>query len=177
MVLSSSIKSLVLILTITVCQKSSSSIHAFQNSVIRYSLQRTHLYTRSLPPTPSQEQTYSTITPLHPLSSLIQAVTKACEPRRLDTTTDAHEAFRYEWGPWCDEDKLDNLMKMMGDIRLREGWKKVLLDDDGATTWIGGESTNVPDANAPGAREGWRRIRIAGGKYWDVILHLLPKNS
>ena len=69
-------------------------------------------------------------------------------------------------------------MEILGDIRLREGWKKVLWDDDGATTWIGGESIgNVPDSNAPGAREGWRRIRIAGGKYWDIILHLLPKNS
>jgi len=69
-------------------------------------------------------------------------------------------------------------MDVLGDIRLRDGWKKVLLDDDGATKCIGGESTSsVPGETATGARDGWRRIRIAGGKYWDVILHLLPKNS
>ena len=69
-------------------------------------------------------------------------------------------------------------MDVLGDIRLRDGWKKVLLDDDGATKWIGGESTSsVPGETATGARDGWRRIRIAGGKYWDVILHLLPKNA
>jgi hypothetical protein len=127
----------------------------------------THLYS-SLPPTQPQEQTYDAISPSHPLSQLIQHTSAACEPRRLDTTADAHEAFRYEWGTWCSEEKLDSVMEILGSIRLREGWEDV----------INAGSNNVESVDeTTGVRDGGRRIRVAGGKYWDVILHMLPKNS
>ena len=135
----------------------------------------------SLPQTPSQEQTYDAISPTHPLSSLINATTLACEPRRLDTTADAHEAFRYEWGTWCSEERLDGIMSILGEIRLREGWQNML--DDGLapleTDGIDGDNDGgITEAVASsGVRDGGRRIRIAGGKYWDIILHSLPKNS
>jgi hypothetical protein len=116
--------------------------------------------------------------PQHPLSSLLAATARASHPRRLDTTQDAHEAFRYEWGTWCDVDALNDVMAVLGEIRLRRGaydglcrgtWGRVLAS---ATT-----TEEDEEKEEDGARRGGKRIRIAGGNYWDVILHVLPKNA
>lgn len=128
----------------------------------------THFHS-SLPPTEPQEQTYDVISPSHPLSPVIQATMAACEPRRLDTTADKHEAFRYEWGTWCGDDKLDAVMEILGDVRLREGWEDVIGSD------VKTEASFVEES--AGTRDGGRRLRVAGGKYWDIILHILPKNA
>ena len=143
--------------------------HAFQTNLSLASspqFKRFALYS-SLPPTHAQEQTYSSIPPLHPLSPLIAAALSACEPRRLDTNVDAHEAFRYEWGTWCDENKLENLMGVLGDVRLKNGYGDILGDT---------KNGNSCETSSE-IRNSGRRLRVAGGKYWDVILHLLPKNS
>ena len=75
-------------------------------------------------------------------------------------------------------------MSVLRGIRLREGWQQ-LLDDGLATRWAvgadgdhgNGGSTEVDAVASLGVRDSGRRIRIAGDKYWDIILHLLPKNS
>lgn len=146
-----------------------SSSESFASRDIRFKhhniRRRTRLYS-SLPPLEPQEQTYDVISPSHPLAALIQATAAACEPRRLDTTADRHEAFRYEWGTWCDEVKLDAIMGILGGVRLRDGWEIV----------VGNEGSSMADESIV-ARDGGRRIRVAGGKYWDIILHMLPKTA
>jgi hypothetical protein len=154
------------------------STNAFQPAIhtthsLNLNCKSSHLFS-SLPSTPQQQQTYSAISPNHPLSQLVQCTTRACEPRRLDTTADAHEAFRYEWGTWCEDAKLEDIKCALGDVRLKDGWEAI-LDEELATKFVGEMATAA--GGEKGAREGGRRIRIAGGKYWDVILHWLPKNA
>ena len=75
-----------------------------------------------------QEQTLDNyLPPSHPLHTLITATTAACAPRQLDTTEDAHEAFRYEWGTWCSTEKLDAVMETLDSVRLVTGAYEELL--------------------------------------------------
>lgn len=79
----------------------------------------------------------------------------ACVPLEVDgINANGDGSFRYEWGTWCSRDKLDVLSNAMGEIRLYAGaYTDLLLD-----------------------KPMGRRMRIASGKYWDVILHVLPKS-
>jgi hypothetical protein len=132
----------------------------------------------SLPKSEPQEQTLDNyLPPSHPLSALINATAQACEPRRLDTTQDAHEAFRYEWGTWCGEEKLDVVMEVLGDVRLVEGAYDEISEGNLKTEWVGEEIIASSYDGIKEGRDAGRRIRVAGGKYWDVILHVLPKNA
>ncbi|KAL7519376.1 hypothetical protein ACHAWX_004140, partial [Stephanocyclus meneghinianus] len=70
---------------------------------------------------PQQQTVDNWLPPSHALSTLLPAAARACHPRRLDTTQDAHEAFRYEWGTWCDADALEEVMAALGEIRWRVG--------------------------------------------------------
>lgn len=48
----------------------------------------------------------------------MSATTDPCAPRRLYTTKDMHKAFHNEWGTWCDTENLDEVMRLLGEIRL-----------------------------------------------------------
>ena len=105
--------------------------------------------------------------PSHPLRSLLDATSDACVPLEVDgINANGDGSFRYEWGTWCSRVKLDALSdRALGELRLRAGAYDDLLrpaDDGGAATDNKG---------------GGRRIRIASGKYWDVVLHLLPRGA
>jgi len=142
----------------------------------------TRLSFSSLPEstTVPQEQTLdSYLPPDHPLHSLVTATIEACAPRQLDTTEDAHEAFRYEWGTWCATDKLDAVMETLDSVRLVTGAYDDLLDGNVDTTLVIGDGEHVDntmDEEQTGKKMG-KRIRVAGGKYWDIILHVLPKGA
>lgn len=129
-----------------------------------------------------QEQTLDNyLPPDHPLHSLITATTEACAPRQLDTTEDAHEAFRYEWGTWCSTDKLEAVMETLDSVRLVTGAYDDLLQGNLETTLVVSEddehnTDDTTDEEQTGKVPG-KRIRVAGGKYWDIILHVLPKGA
>lgn len=129
-----------------------------------------------------QEQTLDNyLPPDHPLHSLITATTEACAPRQLDTTEDVHEAFRYEWGTWCSTDKLEAVMETLDSVRLVTGAYDDLLEGNFETTLVVSEedehdTDDTIDEEPTGKMTG-KRIRVAGGKYWDIILHVLPKGA
>ena len=134
----------------------------------------TQLFSSSLP-NPSQEQTVDDfLPPDHPLHSLLTATADACAPRKLDTTEDVHEAFRYEWGTWCSPDKLDAVMGLLGEVRLVTGAYEDLMDGKLETTLVGED--NARDGGEAGKEVG-KRVLISSGKYWDIILHVLPKGA
>ncbi|KAL7483632.1 hypothetical protein ACHAW6_009276 [Cyclotella cf. meneghiniana] len=128
---------------------------------------------------PQQQTADDWLPPSHALSALLPAAARACRPRRLDTTQDAHEAFRYEWGTWCDADALEEVMAALGEIRWRVGAYDGIVNGTLDTVWVGGEEGREMEEKdgRGGGRQRGRRIRMAGGKYWDVILHVLPKNA
>jgi hypothetical protein len=167
------------------------SVHGFSSSRGAITIARpihSHRYKRyqitrlssSLPKSTPQEQTLDNyLPPEHPLHELITATTAACTPRQLDTTEDAHEAFRYEWGTWCSTDKLDAVMETLDRVRLITGAYDDLLDGSFETTLVAGDDDDVKEdeqEEQTGKKMG-KRIRVAGGKYWDIILHVLPKGA
>ena len=109
--------------------------------------------------------------PSHPLRSLLETSSEACVPLEVDgINANGDGSFRYEWGTWCSRTKLDALSDALGELRLHAGAYDDLLHlaDDGGTTTTTATTDN---------KGGGRRIRIASGKYWDVMLHLLPKSA
>ena len=85
------------------------------------------------------------------------------------------QAFRYEWGTWCSADSLDAVMERLGEIRLITGAYEDLMEGNLETTFVG-EDADSRDESESGKETG-KRIRIAGGKYYDVLLHVLPKGA
>jgi hypothetical protein len=159
------------------------AIHNHHHSTTRYyHPTSTRLLLSSLPKSTPQEQTLDNyLPPEHPLQELITTTTAACTPRQLDTTEDAHEAFRYEWGTWCSSDKLDAVMETLDRVRLVTGAYDDLLDGSFETTLFVGDNddddvSNTTSEEQTGKKMG-KRIRVAGGKYWDIILHVLPKGA
>jgi len=67
-------------------------------------------------------------------------------------------------------------MALMGEVRLVTGAYDDLMDGKLETT-TKGEGNAGADNNEEGGKDVGKRIRIAGGKYWDVILHVLPKGA
>lgn len=147
----------------------------------------TRLLLSSLPQSNPQEQTLDNYLPTdHPLHALITATIQACSPRKLDTTEDAHEAFRYEWGTWCATEKLDSVMETLNSVRLYTGVYEDLLDgtikttivgeEDGSESYVASDGNNNEGEQLTGKKMG-KRIRVAGGKYWDILLHVMPKGA
>jgi hypothetical protein len=104
-------------------------------------------------------------TPLQPtgLEGLFQAAALTAIPRGAETAKGAHDAFRYEWGRWIDEASMEELMERINEIQLIAGvYDTLVVDDDND------ESSVVPPS---------RRLRVAGGEYWDCILHILPQDA
>ena len=68
-------------------------------------------------------------------------------------------------------------MALLGEVRLVAGAYDGLMDGNfavgGETAAAGKEETRDEEI---GVAKG-KRIRVAGGKYWDVILHVLPKGA
>ncbi|KAL9184351.1 hypothetical protein ACHAXT_002437 [Thalassiosira profunda] len=130
----------------------------------------------SLPAPTEQEQALDDYLPTeHPLHALLGATADACAPRRLDTTEDVHEAFRYEWGTWCSTEKMDAVMELLGEIRLITGAYEDVMDGSLETTLVGDDADSGDGGDS--GKETGKRIRIAGGKYYDVLLHVLPKGA
>lgn len=98
-------------------------------------------------------------TPLRPsLDDLFRVAEIAASPMDPENSEGAHDAFRYEWGRWVDDESMENLMARVNEIQLAPG----VYD-----TWINGDE-EVPQS---------RRLRVAGGDHWDCILHVLPKGE
>lgn len=76
-------------------------------------------------------------------------------------------------------EKLDDVMEALGEVRLVTGAYEGLMDGAYETKLVGrGEQDQGGggDTESSGKEKG-KRIRIAGGKHWDVILHVLPKGA
>jgi hypothetical protein len=100
-------------------------------------------------------------TPLKPsLQNLFQIAEKTATPKEAETSEGAHDAFRYEWGRWINDDTMEELMNRMNEIQLAAGVYDTLVDEIG-------------DENLPSSL----RLRVAGGKHWDCILHVLPQGT
>ena len=115
-------------------------------------------------------------TPLKPpsLENLFEAAAKAAIPKGADTTDGAHDAFRFEWGRWVDDESIETLMERMNEVVLTAGVYDTLVDDD-AIDNNDGNDDGVEGGQAPSTKS--RRLRVAGGDHWDAILHVLPQGS
>lgn len=95
------------------------------------------------------------------LQSFFQAAANATSLRGAETSEQAHDAFRYEWGTWVDETAIEHLMNCTDQVRLLRGvYERVLGEDE--------TSDDPPVAH---------RYRVAGGTDWDIILHFLPQGT
>ena len=106
--------------------------------------------------------------------SLFEAAALASTPKAAETETGAHDAFRFEWGRWVDDDAVQGLMDELNDFELLLGDQIYdrLLD----TTVPTSMPTSNGEEGADGEEENTaRRFRVSGGDNWDCILHVLPK--
>ena len=94
------------------------------------------------------------------LVGLLQAAEKASIPCGADTSEGAHDAFRYEWGRWIDDESMQDLMDRINEIQLSNGVIDTLIPKDSE------EREPSP-----------QRFRLAGGENWDCLLHVLPQGS
>jgi hypothetical protein len=100
-------------------------------------------------------------TPLKPsLNGLFEAAEKAATPRGAETAEGAHDAFRYEWGRWVDEESMEKLMERVNEIQLTSGIYDTFVVDSS-------DDDELPP----------RRLRVAGGDHWDCIFHVLPQDT
>jgi hypothetical protein len=123
----------------------------------------------------------------HPLHALLCATAEACIPLEVDgINANGDGSFRYEWGTWCCRDKLETLRKMTEELRLYAGVYDTLIHGGvgnvqlSSSSSLGGSSNDAPITTKnehPTTTTAGKRIRVASGKYWDVILNLLPKSS
>ena len=70
-------------------------------------------------------------------------------------------------------------METLDSVRLVTGAYDDLLDGNVDTTLVIGNGEHVDnsmDEEQTGKKMG-KRIRVAGGKYCDIILHVLPKGA
>ncbi|CAJ1945629.1 unnamed protein product [Cylindrotheca closterium] len=102
-------------------------------------------------------------TPLKPaLDDLFKASEVAAKPKDAETGEGAHDAFRFEWGKWVDDQRLEELMECMNEIQLVAGVYDSLVEEL---------------ASEGGTESQPRRLRVAGGDHWDCILHVLPQGT
>ena len=137
----------------------------------------------SLPTTPPQDQALDEyIPPSHPLHELILATDAACEPRDTekdalrDNNASSPPQFRYEWGTWIDAELLDEVVTTLEDVRLITGAYDDIVDGSIETT-SGKDSLEEQQDAVENAKESGRTVSIASSKYWDIILHVLPKGA
>jgi hypothetical protein len=99
------------------------------------------------------------------ISALFRAAAQTAVPLGAETAKGAHDAFRYEWGRWVNDDDMKELMARVNEIRLVDGIYDTLVQPN--------NNSNDIDDTSPTPR----RLRVAGGEHWDVILHILPPGS
>ncbi len=102
--------------------------------------------------------------------SLFEAATVASTPKSAETETGAHDAFRYEWGRWVDDESVEELMEEVNNFELMLGDK--IYD---RLMEISSPSESSSDDDEEGETNTARRFRVAGADDWDCILHVLPK--
>jgi len=115
-------------------------------------------------------------------SSLFEAAGLASTPKSAKTEAGAHDAFRYEWGRWVDDESVKKLMEEINDIEILRGDKVYdrLLELSTQISLLPGdkdkrvvdEQENIGIDNRENTGH---RFRILGGNNWDCILHVLPK--
>ena len=115
-------------------------------------------------------------------SSLFEAAGLASTPKSAKTEAGAHDAFRYEWGRWVDDESVEKLMEEINDIEILRGDKvydrllelstkiSVLPRDKDQKVVDEQENIDIDNRENTG-----NRFRIFGGDNWDCILHVLPK--
>ena len=115
-------------------------------------------------------------------SSLFEAAGLASTPKSAETAAGAHDAFRYEWGRWVDDEAVEGLIEEINDILIIRGDKVYdrLLELPIQTSGLLGDDdksiANKEDDSEIETEENiGRRFRISGGDNWDCILHVLPK--
>ena len=109
------------------------------------------------------------------LEGLIQAAQRASIPCSAETTQGAHDAFRFEWGRWIDDLAMEQLMDRINEIHLTPGMYETLIT---ATTTQSDLASSADNKESEfSSMPSPRRYRVAGGDYWDCILHVLPPGS
>lgn len=111
--------------------------------------------------------------------SLFDGAVLASTPRSAETDSGAHDAFRFEWGRWVDDDAVATLMEEINNITLPLGGKiydRLLeLAEDTTTTSDSDEEESNDEAVETDEDGEGKRYRVAGGDNWDCLLHVLPK--
>jgi hypothetical protein len=77
-------------------------------------------------------------------------------------------------------------METLNSVRLYTGVYEDLLDgtikttivgeEDGSESYVASDGNNNEGEQLTGKKMG-KRIRVAGGKYWDILLHVMPKGA
>lgn len=99
---------------------------------------------------------------------LFRAIVNATLLRPAETSAQAHDSFRYEWGTWVQESNLEHLMKLLDDtVRIIPSVHPELLPTAPEST----SSPTLPQQATPLC------FRIGNGEYWDCLLHILPEQS
>lgn len=86
---------------------------------------------------------------------LLAAAINATALREADESNQGHDSFRYEWGTWCVMESLQWLMERVDQVRVNKDVYEDLVQDE-----------TTP-----------RRLRIADGQDWDMLLHVLPPQT
>ena len=94
------------------------------------------------------------------LVGLLQAAEKASIPCGADTSEGAHDAFRYEWGRWIDDESMQDLMDRINEVQLSNGVIDTLIPKDSKKGELSAQ-----------------RFRLGGGENWDCLLHVLPQGA
>jgi len=110
--------------------------------------------------TPEQELTLANIPEKY--TPLFTQALKTTVPKAADTTKNAHDPFRFEWGTWIDDDAMVELMERVDEVRAAEGAFEKLFPD-----WDGDISKGRPTP---------RMCKIASGEKWDCCIHALPSD-
>jgi len=110
--------------------------------------------------TPEQELTLANVP--EKFIPIFTQVLKTTVPKAGDNTKGAHDAFRFEWGTWIDDDAMVELMQRVDEVRAAKGAFEKLLPD-----WDGDSSKGKPIP---------RMCKIASGKKWDCCIHALPSD-
>ena len=68
-------------------------------------------------------------------------------------------------------------MEALGSVRLVTGVYDDLLAGSVETTFVGDNGVGSTEKEELTGKKMGKRVRIAGSKYWDIILHVLPKGA
>ena len=115
--------------------------------------------------------------------------TKAYEttlPKQADNTKNAHDPFRFEWGTWVDNESIMELMERVDEVRAAPGAFDTLMSMSMSAIDLDGEDIkgdrdrdcdHDDEKKKKYTETKSRRIKIASGKKWDCIVHVLSSNT